>query len=130
MSLVRYLIIMSIATLICWAGWYTVVLLVNPWQTGVLGFSLFYISLGLALIGTFAVIGFFVRLFLLKQEMVFQKVVIAFRQAIFLALLVIGCLMLQSARLLVWSNVAFLIIGLTALEFLIISIRSGRHDRI
>ena len=128
MTLVRYLLLMSLATLICWAGWYTVVLLINPWQTGLWGFSLFYVSLGLALTGTFAVVGFFIRLFLLRQEMVFQKVAIAFRQAIFLALLVIGCLMLQGWRLLTLPSVAILIIGLTCLEFFIMSIRRpGRY---
>lgn len=118
---------MTIATIVCWAGWYTVVLLVNPHQAGFFGLFLFYASLTLALTGTFAVIGFFIRLFLLKQEMVFQKVVIAFRQAIFFALLFIGMLLLQSGRLLTWYNGAFLIMGLTMLEFFVISKRPARY---
>ncbi len=128
MSLIGYLMLMSLATLICWAGWYTVVLLINPWQTGFWGLTLFYLSLALSLTGTFAVVGFFIRLFLLKQELVFQKVVIAFRQAIFFSLLIVGFLWLQSNRLLTWYNAAFLIIGLTVLEFFMISKRKGRYD--
>lgn len=127
MSLIRYLILMTVATIICWAGWYTVVSLVNPNQTGFLGLLLFYASLTLALTGTFAVVGFFIRLFLLKQEMVFQKVIIAFRQAIFFALLIVGMLILQSGRLLTWYNGVFLIMGLTMLEFFLISKRPARY---
>lgn len=102
-------------------------MIVTPAQTGFIGLTLFYVSLTLALTGTFAVIGFFIRLVLLKQELVFQKVIIAFRQGVFFALLVLGLLLLQSARVLAWYNVAFLIIGLTVAEFFIISKKPNQY---
>ncbi|MEK7103172.1 MAG: hypothetical protein AAB870_02400 [Patescibacteria group bacterium] len=121
MTLKKYLAMMTFATLVCWGAWLSVINMIDVANTGFLGHTLFYASLFLALTGTFAVVGFFIRLVLLKQELVFQKVVIAFRQAIFFALLIDGLLILAARSLLTWYNVMFLVIGLTIAEFFMIS---------
>ncbi|MDP2656701.1 MAG: hypothetical protein Q8P11_04015 [bacterium] len=126
MTLQKYLSMMAFATLICWGAWVAVINMVDVQHTGLLGYVLFYVSLFFALTGTFAVIGFFVRLVLLKQELVFQKVVTSFRQAIFFSLLIDGLLLLASRNLLRWYNVMFLVIGLTIAEFFMIS-RTPRY---
>jgi len=127
MTLSRYLFLMTIATAICWIAWWTVIQAVNPFETDLVGYFLFYSSFTLGLAGTFALIGFFIRTLLLKQELVFQKVAISFRQGIFFAILIDGFLILQSQRLLTWYNIAFLIIGLTIAEFFVISRKPLRH---
>lgn len=121
MTLRKYLSLMTFATLVCWAAWFAVINMIDVSSTSFLGHALFYASFFLALTGTFAVIGFFVRLVLLKQELVFQKVMISFRQAIFFALLIDGLLLLEARNLLRWYNVMFLVIGLTIAEFFMIS---------
>ncbi len=127
MSLTRYLILMAIATALCWFAWATVIGDVNPFETDLIGYFLFYSSFTLALAGSFALAGFAIRTLLLKQELVFQKVAISFRQGIFFAILIDGFLILQSMRLLTWYNIAFLIIGLTIAEFFVISRKPLRH---
>ncbi len=127
MSLTRYLILMAIATALCWLAWGTVIQDVNPFETDAIGYFLFYSSFTLALAGTFALVGFVIRTLLLKQELVFQKVAISFRQGIFFAILIDGFLILQSMRLLTWYNITFLIIGLTIAEFFVISRKPLRH---
>ena len=127
MSLVRYLILMTIATALCWAAWFTVVQSVDPFDTDGAGYFLFYSSFSLALAGTFALLGLLFRTILLKQELMFQKVAISFRQGIFFAILIDGFLILQSMRLLTWYNIAFLIIGLTIAEFFVISRKPVRY---
>jgi len=127
MSLTRYLLMMICATALCWFAWFTVVQSVDPFETDMIGFLLFYSSVTLALAGTFAIVGFFIRTMLLKQELVFQKVAIAFRQGIFFAILIDGFLILQSMRLLTWYNIAFLMIGLTIAEFFVISRKPVRY---
>lgn len=121
MSLLRYLLLMILATAIMWGAWITVIQSVDPFDTDLLGYFLFYASFSLALAGTFALVGLFFRTMLLKQELMFQKVAISFRQGIFFAILIDGFLILQSQRLLTWYNIAFLIIGLTIAEFFVIS---------
>lgn len=127
MSLFRYLIFMALATAVAWAAWFTVVSAVNPFDTNIVGYVLFYASFSLSLAGSFALVGLLFRALLLKQELMFQRVAISFRQGIFFAILIDGFLILQSIRLLTWYNIAFLIIGLTIAEFFVISRKPARH---
>ena len=127
MTLLRYLILMFLATVLCWAAWFTVVQSVDPFDTDMVGYFLFYSSFSLALAGTFALVGLLFRTLLLKQELMFQKVAISFRQGIFFAILIDGFLILQSLRLLTWYNIAFLVIGLTIAEFFVISRKPMRR---
>ncbi len=127
MTLLHYILMMVVGTLLSWGSWFYVVSTVNPLENGILGFALFYVSLTFSLAGTFAIIGFFVRTLVFKKELVFQRVLISFRQAFFFAFLVDGFLILQSLRLLTWYNLAFLVLGLTLAEFFMISRRPSRY---
>ena len=121
MTLRSYLIIMSLATLVCWLAWFYILWVVNPGVTNWAGFLLFYLSLFLALIGTIAIIGFFIRFIGLKHELAFRSVKSAFRQSFLFSFFIIMILFLLSQELFSWLNVFFLVIGLSVLEFFIIS---------
>lgn len=124
MSLKKFLIFMTITTIICWVGWITVLYYIDPESTGVIGLSLFYISLFFALIGTFTLAGFFIRIWFQKTEMLFQHVGVAFRQSMFFSLLVVGAVILQGMRLLTWWNAALFILFLATLEYFFLARRS------
>jgi len=51
MTLKKYLNLMTILTVICWVIWVLVLVLINPQQSDLIGFVLFYFSLFLALFG-------------------------------------------------------------------------------
>lgn len=126
MSLFGYLALMSISTVLSWAGWVTVITVIDPRTADLFGVALFYGSLSFSLTGTFALIGLSVRSFAFKSSDLFDRVATSFRQALFFALLVDGMLMLLHAHLLTWYNAAFFIIALTLLEFFSISRRTIR----
>lgn len=128
MPLVHYLIILMLGTLVSWGAWYTVIITVSPQQAGIWGFILFYASITCALVGTFSLLGFLIRMVLLRQELMFHKVAISFRQALFFAILIDCVLVLQSYRLLTWYNLVFLVLILTVAELFIISKRAIRHQ--
>ena len=121
MTLRSYLIVMSLATLVCWLAWFYILWIVNPELTNWAGFLLFYLSLFLALIGTITIIGFFIRFIGLKHELAFRSVKNAFRQSFLFSFFIIMILFLLSQGLFSWLNVFFLVIGLSVLEFFIIS---------
>ena len=127
MSLALYIIIMLVTTLLSWGGWYLVITTITPSDAGMIGIFLFYASFTVALSGSCALLGLAIRMFFLKQEFIFQKVLISFRQGIFLAILVDGVLFLQSKHLLTWYNIFFLLLGLTGIEFFVISLKHPRH---
>lgn len=120
MTLKKYLNLMMILTVICWLAWVAVLFYINPEETGLIGFVLFYFSLFLAVLGTASVLGFILRV-RFNQGPVFKQVEVSFRQGIWLGLLVIGLLLLKETALLRWWNGVFLLLFLIFLEFFFLS---------
>lgn len=112
---------MLTTTLICWLAFAFVIWTVDPGMTDWLGFTLFYMSLFLSLVGTTAIIGFIVRFIGLKHELAFRSVRDAFRQSFLFALLIVVALLLLSKNLFSWLNLFFLVAGLSVLEYFLIS---------
>lgn len=121
MTLRQYLIIMTIMTLACWGAWGYIILIINPEVTNWIGFSLFYLSLFLALTGAAALIGFIIRFVFLKQKLAWRSVKEAFRQSFLFSSLMTISLLLLARDLFTWLNLFFLVVGLTVLEFFLIS---------
>ena len=112
---------MSFATLLCWFGFFMVILFISPNEIGSLTFLLFYLILALAVTGTLTIVGFLVRKLFNKNELAFEHVMVSFRQAIWLSLILIISLYLQSKQLLAWWNAILLIMGLGLIEFFYLS---------
>ena len=121
MSLRLYLFIMTALTALCWLAFIYVIRLVNPETTNATGFFLFYLSLFLSLSGTTAIIGFLVRFVIFAHELAVEKVKIAFRQSFLFSGFVVVALLLLARGLLNWLNLIILIVGLSALEFFLLS---------
>jgi len=120
MTLKLYLIIMSAMTFVCWFLLGVVLWTVDPAETNWIGYSLLYLSSFLAVMGSFAVLGFLLRFIVLKQILAFRAVKNAFRQSFLFALLVVISFFLLSKDLFSWLNLFFLIISLLVLEFLLL----------
>jgi hypothetical protein len=86
---------------------------------------LFYLSFFLALTGSAALLGFFIRFVILKHELAFRAVKEAFRQSFLFSFLIIASLFLLSRNLFTWVNLGLLIVGLTVLEFFLLSYTKG-----
>jgi hypothetical protein len=101
MNLKQYLATMIFSTLLCWAAWVFVIINIDPFQTGGMGFAFFYISLLFALIGTISLIIFGIyRLFGMKEMPLFRHVRMSFRTSVILSLLALAGLYLQSMSVL------------------------------
>lgn len=128
MTFRSYLLLMFVATLACWASVASVLYAVDPLTSGGFGVLLFYTSLSFALVGTFALLGIVVRKVLFHQEPHFVQVMIAFRQAIFFALLIVAVLALSHLQLLRWWLVLLLIAFFTVIEYLLLSLFQRRSS--
>lgn len=128
MTLRQYLIIMSLATLVCWMVWFLVVYIYNPATAGLIGFLLFYTSLFLSVLGTFSVIGFFIRGKIIKNDdIVFRHIKRTFRQGFFFGIFCIINLLLAQFRLLTWWNFILLLTTYIFLEGLIFTSRKYQN---
>ena len=127
MTLKQYLILVGCGSLIAWVSWLMVLFTVNPFEAGALGFLFFYISLAIALIGTLAILGFGVRMFIHRHEgIVLREVATAFRQACLFTVVLVGSLLLQSRSLLAWWNALLFIGAVTTIELFFLSSRISR----
>ena len=120
MTIKAYSFIMIIVTVVAWILWLMIANVVDPGSTAWIGLALFYFSLFLSLLGSSALLGFFIRI-VMKQDLVFRIVKDAFRQAFLFSFLIIVSLFLLSKDLFSWLNVVFLVLGLSVLEFFLLS---------
>jgi len=127
MSLKKYLIFMTSVTLFCWLAWLVVLFYMNPDEGGVVGFTMFYLSLFLALIGTFSLLGFFIRVWFSKETFIFRHLGVATRQSLWFSILLIVTLMFQGGGMLKWWSALLLVLFLVLMEFFFITRKVARY---
>lgn len=128
MTLKQLLLVITLATIIFWSLWSTVIVQIDPLTSGWFGFILFYATLFFALLGSFFLVTFVIRKAINRLSFEYSIVATSFRQSCMFAALIIGMLVLQSQDLLNIWNIAMLIAGLTLLEFFFLSYKSHRLE--
>ncbi len=122
MTAKSYLFALALATTFCWAAWLAVIFRIDPTVAVNLDFLLFYGSLSLALIGTFALLGLLLRRALRPSDVLTgYQVSTAFRQAILFTILLVGSLSLLKLQLLNPLSAVLFVALLAVLEFIFLS---------
>lgn len=117
MTHLKYISIIGISGLLAWIGWILIVIKLSPYESMGLSFSLFFITLFIALTSTFTVFGFYFRVWLFKNEIFYQHINISLRQGLFLSFIAILCLLFQLMKVLSWWSGLLLVIIAVLLEF-------------
>lgn len=117
MSHNKYILIIAGSGLLSWVGWLLVLFKLSPYQTLGLSLTFFYVTLFIALSATFAVIGFYFRVWLFKNEIFYKHINVALRQGIFLSLITVFCLIFLMMRVLSWWSGLLLVVIAVLLEF-------------
>lgn len=117
MTLKSYLWGIRIGTLLSFAAWIMVILYVDPGKSGMAGQSLFYASTFLFFAGVLILFFTWMRRKIGgDDEIAFTYLGTSFRQGILMAFLLIGLLVLQQYRLLVWWDGALTVAGVFLIE--------------
>lgn len=117
MTLKNYLIVMGVLTAVCWGIFLFVANMINPETTNWLGFLLFYAALFLSVAGSAALLGFVVRFKMLRHELAFRVVKLAFKQAFIFSLFIVVLFILLAQNIFTWLNLLLLIIIFGIWEF-------------
>lgn len=114
-----YLCVMLIGTLLLWGSWSFVLWTMNPQESGIGGIVLFYVTLGMSLVGTFTLIRIACRFWLdRRKDLLTRDVRTAFRHALFLSTVAMTSLALSASNLLRWWMLIGLITVVGAIEYL------------
>lgn len=128
MNLKQYFTIMLLGTIFCWIAWLFVVFNIDPFQDKGIGFSFFYVSLGLALLGTISIISFLIRKSLGKDNLpMFRYVKQSFKDALFVAIVLILMLFLQGKGYLNWWNTIIFVVAILFSALFILSSKNNNE---
>ncbi len=125
MTLKKYLYVMAVLSFLAGLLFFFVADLIDPERTNWLGFLLFYSSLFVFLSGIASLLGFLSRFVILKRDLVFNSVKIAFRQSFMFSLFVISSLILKAEGLFSWLNISLLLAAFLILEVFMISYKKN-----
>jgi predicted MFS family arabinose efflux permease len=117
---------MLIATLACVAALVIVMTSINPFTAGTTALGAFYVSFFLTIVGAMSIVGVALRSRFFRDELQFVRVAIAFRQAVWFAILAVGTLFLSRYDLLNLFTTVLFIALLTVGEAIIVSFFSRR----
>jgi len=121
MTIRGYLWGMRFSTFVALVALGLVVFYVNPFRDGILGQTLFYISLFFLITGAATLFLFWLRRRFANNETVYLNVGISFRQGMLVALAVSLMFLLQSFRLLVWWDGGLIVVGALLVELWFLS---------
>jgi len=109
---------MTFATLLSWGAWGFVMWNTNPFEAGISGFSIYYLTMLMGLIGLITIVGLSYRALVLgRREIISREVRISFRHGVALGLLGVVALILSSQNYLKWWLVALMIAGMAIVEY-------------
>lgn len=128
MNLSKFIAYMIFATILCWIGFFLILVFMDPFESGKLTFLLFYLILGMSCLGTFTVFGFWIRKIFSKNVLSFYNVLVSFRQALWLSLVLTVSLYLQSKELLNWINAILFILSLGLIEFFCLNYQDNSNE--
>lgn len=129
MTFRMYIILMSLATFFAWAAWAVILWNTNPFEAGLIGFVMFYLTLFISLVGTLTLLGVSYRVLVRqRRDVVSREVRISFRHAVVLSLLGVTALAVSAQGKLRWWMVVLLILAGTALEYLFLIQEEARRS--
>jgi len=121
MTIRSYLWGMRLSTLVALVSLGLVIRYINPFRDGVLGLTLFYISLYFSITGLATLFLFWLRRKFSKNEVAYTNVGISFRQGMLVALAVALLFILQSFHLLLWWDAGLVIVAALLIELWFLS---------
>ncbi|MBL4693830.1 hypothetical protein JKY72_00475 [Candidatus Gracilibacteria bacterium] len=113
----RYISFIAFAGAVAWLAWLLVLFKLNPDIHTGLSMTFFFLTLFIALSSTFAVLGFYFRIWLFKNEIFYKHIGTSFRQGVFLAFISVISLAFQRMQVLSWWSGMLLVVIFVLLEF-------------
>lgn len=119
MTLRIYTMGMLITGIMAFVSWLLVIYYLSP--SNLFSIGIFYITLFLSALAFLSILGFYVRLFISKNELVYVHLKTSLRQGMFFSLIIIGMLVLQGFKILTLWDGGLFVTTVMLLEFYFLS---------
>jgi hypothetical protein len=116
MTLKSYLWGIGLASFLALISFLAILWFVSPEGGGPAILILLFLSLFLALCGFFSLLGFYFRRLRYKDEMTMSFLTVSFREGTLLSLLLVGFLIMQTAKVFYWWTALIFLIIVVAIE--------------
>ncbi|KKR06958.1 MAG: hypothetical protein UT33_C0006G0034 [Candidatus Peregrinibacteria bacterium GW2011_GWC2_39_14] len=116
MSHIKYLTTIGIAGIIAWLGFFITLTKLNPFESTGMAMTFFFLTLFIALMCTFTILGFYFRVWIYRNEIYYKHINISLRQGVMLSLIAIISLALQLLGVLNWLSGLLLVIVMLLIE--------------
>ncbi len=128
MSFVAYLLLMLFGTALSWGAWVLVLQSVNPDESGIVGFVMFYLTLIMALIGTLSLIELLLRKAFGRERLVLARDVrTSFRHGVLLSLITALSLGLTAQGWFTWWVLLIMLAVAGLIEYLSLVVQEARR---
>ena len=118
---------MLVGTLMAWLGWGTVLFNTDPRDAGAAGFTMFYLTLFMGLVGLITLIELLFRVALMRRSVVLREVKVSFRHAVLLSGVGILSLIFSSQGWLSWWVLVVFIVTACVLEYVSLLVQHARR---
>lgn len=122
MGLRAYLSVIGLGTLLSWFAWSIVLFTMDPYESGWIGFFMFYLTIGVALVGTLTLIFSVIRIFLLRRNVIEREIRTGFRHAVLCSIIAVVSLMLSAAEHFSAIYMVLLLIATVCVEYVFLQI--------
>ena len=127
MSLKMFSLLIFLSTILAWTAWGMIISYFNPEQAGAVVFTAFYLSLFLALGGSFYLMADWFKSKIFRRQLLLPRLRTSVRHAALFSLLMVVWAALKSQGLISWWVLGFLVLIMTVLEFFFISQKNARQ---
>lgn len=112
MGLRAYFSMIGLGTALSWTAWLIVLFTMNPFESGWVGFAMFYVTIGTGLVGILTLVFSLIRIIFLRRKVIEREVRISFRHAVLCSLIGVASLILSaSGRFSFWYMLVLLILA-------------------
>jgi len=111
-----------ITTILAWAIWAAIIMLLDPTKAGLLGYLLFFLTLFLAVASTSGLAGYVIRRIITPNQLAAYTVRISLRQGLLLGLFLDILLFLQLTKIYQWWLIVIVIVLFLTIELIFLSL--------
>jgi hypothetical protein len=128
MTFRMYVAFMALGTLLAWTAWLLVLFNINPDEAGLMGMSIFYVTLFMSLVGTLTLLGVLYRVMVRRRhDLVSREVRVSFRHGIFLSIIAVASLAIAAQGLFKWWSGLGLLAVTCIVEYFFLVKESSRR---